>query len=208
MEYVKINSLYKRGLDHNIIEGQYSLDEFTSVNRWQVEEKIDGMNIRIEYKVNDDTTTMSILGRTKDAQMPVVMNEWFANNQMMTIELFKEIFENCPNVILFGEGYGPKINSGGYYRKDTSFILFDVIIGRWWLDREGVKKIAERLNLDMCPDLGIMTVDQIVNFVKSKPLSKIAREPRMMEGIIARSDPFMFQRNGQPVMFKLKCKEF
>lgn len=206
MEYPKINSLYKRGLDHSLIEGQYSQDEFTSVSKWNVTEKIDGTNIRIEYDAA--ANTINILGRTKDAQMPVVLNEWFNSHPLMNIQSFKEMFPDVHRVILFGEGYGPKIQSGGYYRKDASVILFDVIIGRWWLTRDGVKDIAAKLNLPIIPDLGIMSLDEITSLVKSKPLSRIAIEPRMMEGVMCRSEPFMFCRNGQPVMFKLKCKEF
>ena len=53
-----------------------------------------------------------------------------------------------------------------------------------------------------------MTEEEIVNFVKSKPLSQCSRIPQMIEGVVCRSEPLTLFRNGKPIMFKLKCKEF
>lgn len=37
-----------------------------------------------------------------------------------------DAFPNATRVVLFGEGYGPKIQGcGGRYRKDVSFAIFD-----------------------------------------------------------------------------------
>jgi ATP-dependent RNA circularization protein (DNA/RNA ligase family) len=112
------------------------------------------------------------------------------------------------NVMLFGEGYGPKIQAcGSKYRSDHSFILFDVVINEWWLKKEDVKGIAQSLEIDTVPDLGVMTEEEVVNYVKSMPLSKISKEPLEIEGVVCRSEPLMFFRNGKPIMWKLKCKD-
>ncbi len=76
-EYPKINSLWKReGFDFvqtgkkptskKLIEGDHSCPEFANIFLWSVDEKIDGMNIRIMYKEGQ----VSYAGRTKDAMIP------------------------------------------------------------------------------------------------------------------------------------------
>jgi hypothetical protein len=112
-------------------------------------------------------------------------------------------------VILFGEGYGPKIQaSGGNYRKDVGLIIYDVLVGSWWLKRADVLAISQQLGIPMVPQLGIMSEEEIVAFVKSKPLSQCSLNPQMMEGVVCRSEPLMLFRSGKPLIWKLKCKEF
>ena len=52
------------------------------------------------------------------------------------------------------------------------------------------------------------TEEEIVDLVKSKPLSKCSEIDQVIEGVVCRSEPLMLYRNGNPVKFKLKCKEF
>lgn len=224
MEYIKINSLWKRegwyfdeGKKHNphyqkgrqsFIVGDYADLEFGNIKRWAVEEKVDGTNVRIFYQEGK----VSFGGRTKDAQMPTTLLKYlqdtFGDWNLAKVFPCKEN-EPYPSVILFGEGYGPKIQAGGgNYRKDVGFILFDVVVGNWWLKRADVLGISEQLGIPMVPQIGIMTEEEIIDFVKSKPLSRCSLTPQMMEGVVCRSEPLMLFRNGKPIMFKLKCKEF
>jgi hypothetical protein len=222
IEYVKINSLWKRqdfvkgqpkGTHGPLIEGEYAEPEFGNVRKWSVEEKVDGTNIRIFFKcVNGQRTQPSIMGRTDAAQLPCHLLNYLQT--LATWENFDKCF-NTPNEFtsfeahLFGEGYGPKIQAcGGNYRKDVGFILFDVMMGRWWLRREDVQIIADKLAVPMVPQLGVMTEEEIIEFVKSKPLSRCSLTPQMMEGVVCRSEPLTLFRSGKPLMFKLKCKEF
>ena len=40
---------------------------------------------------------------------------------------------------------------GGNYRKDKSFILFDIKVGEIYLSRENVEEIAKSMNIDVVP---------------------------------------------------------
>ena len=231
MEYPKINSLWKRegwyfdekvkkltppdlqSKRQSFIIGDYAEPEFGNVRQWRVDEKVDGTNIRIFYTKTmlhggEIEESVTFGGRTSNAQLPTHLLAHL--QKTFTAEWLNQAFPECPcNVILFGEGYGPKIQAcGGNYRRDPGFIIFDVVVGGWWLKREAVKEIADKLAIPMVPDLGVMTEDEIVAFVKSKPLSRCSLNPQMMEGVIARSEPLMLFRNGKPLVFKLKCKEF
>lgn len=224
MEYPKINSLWKRqgwypegdkksskefreGRQSFII-GDYSEIEFGSIKKWHVEEKVDGTNIRIIYR--DGLVTYG--GRTANAQIPCHLLEYLqkAFTDLTLAKPFPCLLEHpYPNVILFGEGYGPKIQAvGGNYAKEPGFILFDVWVNGWWLKRDDVHEIADSLHIPYCPDLGIMEEKEIIDFVKSKPHSKCSLYPQMMEGVICRSEPLMLFRSGKPLMWKLKCREF
>ena len=58
------------------------------------------------------------------------------------------------------------------------------------------------------PTLALMTNEEIIDYVKSKPLSLCSEDKQVMEGIVARTEPVLMRRNGEPLMMKLKCKEF
>lgn len=219
MEYPKINSLWKRkeyakgmpkGSHGPLIEGEYSQPEFGAIKTWRVDEKVDGTNIRIIYSDGK----VSFKGRTDDAMIPPKLLTYLQQtfHEDLLYKNFPPEKEGDPynKVIIFGEGYGAKIQGcGGNYREDQAFILFDIVINGWWLQRDDVRTIGEKLGIPSVPDLGIMTEDQIIEFVKSKHLSKCSKIPQVIEGIVARSAPLMLFRNGKsPIMWKLKCKEF
>lgn len=198
---------YKKGRQSFII-GDYAEPEFGNIKQWHVEEKVDGTNIRIFYT----SGKVFIGGRTKDAQLQShllkYLQETFTEYSLNKAFPFKE-GEDYPTVLLFGEGYGPKIQScGGNYRKDPGFILFDIKCGHWWIRRQDLSPIALQLQIDICPFIGIMNEEQIIEFVKSKPLSRCSITPQVMEGVVCRSEPLMLFRNRSPIMWKLKCKEF
>ena len=217
MKYPKINSLWKR-VDGKgaLIEGDYAIPEFSNIKRWQVQEKIDGTNIRVQYslEVNRefDVYDISFWGRTDDAMIPKKLDLYL--RRYFTPELMKEVFpikEDCRKleITLFGEGYGPGIQKGGgSYRTDQAFILFDVHCNGWWMAQDSVKDIATKLGIPYAPMIGIMTEEEIVAYVKSKPLSTCSATPQQIEGIVARPEQLLLLRNGDPLLMKLKCKEF
>lgn len=224
MEYLKINSLWKRqgwyfeeGKKNNpdyqkgrqsFIVGDYAEPEFGNIKKWLVDEKIDGTNIRIIYKFGK----VLFGGRTENAQIPChlleYLQEHFGEANLSKAFTRKED-DPFPSVILYGEGYGPKIQAvGGNYRKDPGFILFDIFVNGWWLKRDDVIEIAKILGCDVVPSLGLMTEEEIIELVKSKPMSKCSIIPQMIEGVVCRSNPLMLFRGGKPIIWKLKCKEF
>ncbi len=173
-----------------------------------IDEKVDGTNVRIFWEPNDPFSP-NFGGRTDNAQMPTTLLTYLQHT--FTREKLMKQFPDKNKVILFGEGYGPKIQAcGSRYRKDVSFIIFDVWIDGWWLEKESVLDIADKLDIEHTINQQIMTTNEVVEFVKSHPKSYIAEDRTLvMEGVIARSYPMLLFRNHKtPVMFKLKVKEF
>jgi hypothetical protein len=219
MEYPKINSLWKRDASTNkVIEGDYACPEFAGNKMWRVQEKIDGTNIRIYFRSTGGTMVatippryypdykIEIKGRTDYAEIPKKLITWIYERNLST-ELDKLGFGDG---ILFGEGFGAGIQTGGIYRPDPAFILFDAYISQRWATREELKHIAETIGLEEPHDLGVMTMDEVISFVKSKPRGFYNDNNYILEGVIARSEPLVRFNTAQawPVMWKLKVRDF
>jgi len=209
--YHKIQSLYKRDPKTNyktLLEGEYSLPEFEYLkdNIWEYSEKVDGTNVRTMF----DGEAIKFGGKTDKAQMQVSLLNALNDMFLPKIDTFKEMFpglaEEDVNVCLYGEGYGPKINKGGKYRKDHSFVLFDVKIGSWWLKRDDIEGIAKNLGIDVVPIIGKGTLEVLSEMVRKGLLSQWG--DFVAEGIVARPKIELKARNGERIITKLKHKDF
>lgn len=206
-EYEKIETLYVR--DDNtkkLVEGKFRNEtiEFLKDIDWEFTEKIDGTNIRIYW----DGHKVSYYGRTDKAQIPSqLMNrliELFGGD--INEEMFEQKFGDM-QVMLIGEGYGAKIQKGGGdYRPDNDFILFDVCINGNYQPRESVKEIANYFNIDIVPTIMIGKLQDGVDYVKSKPKSKIGNADS--EGLVARPLKELKDRVGNRIIVKIKVKDF
>lgn len=215
MKYEHIDTLWKRDMEGKfgqkgkIIEGDFSKEEFGIIDQWEVTEKIDGMNIRIEIKPDDinGVFVYSLYGRTDKAIIPEQLKnnliEHFDNIDLLKI--FDMSKANC--ITLFGEGFGHKIQEGGKYISDNqNFILFDINIDGIWLESEKVTEFTNKLKLLRVPIIGIMTKKEVIEYVKSKP--KSAFGDFVMEGVVCRTKPLLLRRMGERVIFKLKDRDF
>ena len=206
-EYHKIETLFERDTNgtKKLIEGAFRNDavKYLANNDWYFTEKIDGTNIRVHW----DGHKVEFAGRTDRAQIPKPLMDYL-NNTFGSIEA-EELFEQKfgeSDVILFGEGYGPKIQNGGAYRNDVSFILFDVQIVNTWLNRESVEDIAKTFGIDVVPIIFTGNLQQAVDYVKTKPKSTIGTAN--MEGLVGRPTVEMRDRMGKRVIVKIKVCDF
>ncbi len=209
IEYTKISTIYKRDIEgtKKLIEGSYNDEavEFLKDKPWVCTEKIDGTNIGIVW----DGHRVSYQGRTERAQIPAyLMNkliELFGGEA--TEEIFEQKFGEMP-VILFGEGYGAKVQNGGNYRSDVSFILFDVYLPdqNLWLKRDALEDIARAFNIELVPIVLIGSLDEAVAYVKSRPKSTIGTAN--MEGLVCKPAVDMLDRRGRRIIVKVKVRDF
>ena len=172
-------------------------------NMWLFTEKVDGTNIRVHW----DGHKVEFGGRTDKAQIPgPLLNK--LNEMFMTTEA-EELFEQTwgdKDVILFGEGYGPKIQNGGDYRSDVSFILFDVLVGNNYQEREWVEKTAQMFNIDVVPIVLTGTIQDGIDYVMKHPRSTMGTA--MMEGVVGRPMIELRDRRGERVIVKIKWEDF
>ena len=224
MKFPKINTLWKReplitvkrkGIIH---EGMYSEEAFKSIKFWKASEKINGENIRIFIIPGTGSTPIiSILGR-QDTDTPQINEKVIEYiDSHLTPDALKRAFtkdssssEDLPRLIMiFGEGFGGDIHHGHNYRDSPEFVVFDIVVDDWFLEYNNVASISKKLGFESVPLLpGLKTTETIVEYVKTQPKSILANKPHIMEGVVCTSSPLLLTRNGYPVRFKLKTKDF
>lgn len=207
IEYNKIDTVFERDVtgSKKLIEEKFRSEavEYLANCQWRFTEKIDGTNIRIHW----DGHKIAFGGRTERASIPShlinKLNEMFLTNEVE--ELFEQKFGE-KEVLLFGEGYGIKIQKGGNYRPDVGFILFDVMINGNYQSRETVEDIAKCFGLEIVPIIMQGTIQEAVDFVKTKPNSTIGTAK--MEGVVGCPLVEMRDRCGKRLIVKIKVCDF
>ena len=209
-KYPKMETVFKRDENFNVTN-EIRLPEFENIKNWLITEKIDGTNIRIIYTPDDK---LLIRGRTDKASIPTFLLEELQN--IFTVEKVKAILDNPikKGLCLYGEGYGAKIQKGGgNYNKGNSFRLFDVWIDGWWMEWDSIEEIAEKLGIKTVPHLGTVSLNQAIDYVTGVENASVVAEEEsnkyiLAEGIVARTYPTMLFRNGIPIKWKLKIKDY
>lgn len=209
-EYHKIETIFERDMEGSkkLIEGKFRnpLVEYLKDNEWVFTEKIDGTNIRVMW----DGHKVFFNGRTDNAQLHghlvEKLNELFMGS--VNEELFEQKFgEN--QVMFIGEGYGAGIQKGGGdYIDEKDFILFDVMVGDVFLERENVEEIAKSFNLKVVPLAPVKTIMEAVEYVKSKPLSQVGKCIKEIEGVVGTPKYRINDFRGNRVIVKIKVEDF
>lgn len=209
IEYHKIQTVYLRDpmtKYKTLLLGQYAEPEFCYLeeNEWVFTEKVDGTNIRIMVSMAGGPITFG--GKTDNAQIPAFLvtrlQERFLSDGG---EALRGIFPD--GACLYGEGYGARIQKGGgNYRPDADFVLFDVKVGDWWLQRAAVENVAGKLNLDIVPVVELGTLRDMVYMAREGFKSRWGDFPA--EGIVARPATELKARNGHRIITKIKTRDF
>lgn len=207
MKYHKIQTLFMRDpqTKYKTLLDQYALPEFSFLknNKWVFTEKVDGTNIRIMIKDG----AISFGGRTDNAQIPASLTQRL-QERFLSETRKQKLLDTFENAVLYGEGYGAKIQKGGgNYRSDQDFVLFDVRVGDNWLERSNVVEIAKEFELDVVPVIGSGTLDEMILMVRDSPMQSTWGD-FTAEGIIARPEVELKNRAGKRIITKLKVKEF
>lgn len=223
--YHKIQTLFKRHTDKpnkgKMIRGAWTTPEleYLADKEWEFTEKVDGTNIRVHIRRIEDTLFVEYGGRTDNAVLPKPLAERLRelfpesspsrraeSNRDALIGLWM-LEHDLTDVLLFGEGYGPKIQAGGgNYRSNQDFVLFDVKIGNFWLDRENVDDVARKLQIDSVPVIGYGTLYDAIEIVEGGMTSTWGDFEA--EGIVARPKVPLFNRKGERIITKIKGVDF
>lgn len=208
-KYPKIQTVYKRDPDNNyktLLEGEFSEPAFKFLrdNMWYYTEKIDGTNTRIVWK--DERVIYR--GKSNASQMPTFLlerlQEIFGGENELKL---KEVFGNT-NVCLYGESYGHKIQKAGdnYNSDGNDFVLFDIKIGDYWLERDNIEGIAKALGIDVVPMIGKGTLKEMVEIARNGFKSQWG--DFVAEGIVAKPAMELRTRRGDRIMTKIKYRDF
>lgn len=205
-EYHKIQTVFKRDMEtkhKTLLEGQWTLPEFEYLanNKWTFTEKVDGTNIRVMLQ----SGVVTFGGKTDSAQIPAQLVARLNERFLPLAGIMQKVFDG--NACLYGEGYGAKIQKGGgNYRSDQDFILFDVRVGDYWLQREDVEDVAANLGIDVVPIIGEGTLHDAIEWAKRGIPSTWGTFEA--EGIVARPKVELKTRDGKRIITKIKCQDF
>lgn len=139
VKYEKLETIFSRDMDgtKKLMNGVFRdpTVEFLKDAQWDWTEKVDGTNIGVVW----DGYRVSYQGRTENAKIPTRLMEKL--NDLLGTPEAEQVFEEQfgdRSVILFGEGYGNKIQGVGqkYIPDGVGFILFDLWIGGNYQPRE------------------------------------------------------------------------
>ena len=203
ISYPRIRTVFKRNMQHRggtLIESEWTLPafEYLAANQWLFTEKVDGTNIRIMW----DGTKVIFSGRTDSASIPVTLftrlQELFPNSSMF--QTFTQ------PVCLYGEGYGPGIQTGGKYRDNQDFVLFDVRVGTRWLERKNVEHLAKAMGLHIVPIISWGTLLEGVELVRKGFVSAWGDFPA--EGLVMRPGVELSDKRGERIITKIKYRDF
>lgn len=219
LTYPKIETLFDRRDDFTVDTERLRRPEFGLIDKWLLTEKIDGTNVRLRFERRDNGVKPFILGKTDNASLHPgllnTLNEECARMEPYVAELMYE--HGLHAYTLFGEGYGPKIQSGGRYRtatNDQGFVLFDVNANDTaWLDEQQITATADRLRLERVPYVtdGPLPIGEIVSIVRGGFMAVHVQERDLTfdaEGVVARTPVPLYDRRGERVIWKLKAKDF
>lgn len=206
MEYHKIQSVFKRDpatKNKRFLLWDYSLPEFEYLQflEWDATEKIDGTNIRVYGKSENGF----IAGKTANTQ---IHQGLYAHLETVREKLLASDLPD--DTVLYGEGYGAKIQSGGTYIPDgQSFVLFDVAIAGNYQPRSSVLDIAVKLDLPVAPLLGTATLLEWVEMIQGGDFRRSVLHPwAPNEGVVLRPLTELRTRTGDRIITKLKFKDF
>lgn len=207
-EYHKIDTVFKRDPETNhktLLIGDYSQDAFAYLagNEWVFTEKVDGTNVRV--MIGQGVSGVEFGGKTDNAQMPTFLATELDNLFYPQRDALMAAFPD--GACFYGEGYGPRIQKGGgNYRSEVGFVLFDVRVGEWWLQREAVEGIAAQFGLDIVPIIGRGTLAEMVRMAELGITSTWGNFAA--EGIVARPAVELKSRSGHRIITKIKSKDF
>ena len=222
-KYPKIETVYQRDMDGSkkLLDGvfrSYTVCLLSACPLWVAYEKLDGSNHQIYW----DGHTITLGGRTENSNIPKPVVEYFENkfNNNETEELFEQIFGEKPMVMYF-EAIGNKIQTyGKHYGDEPRFVLLDVYNvnnDSWWdydcgdgndtlPNYRSICAMANALGVECKRKVKAGTIDDIIAYVKSKPMSVFTKESDElpMEGVVALPCLELKDGNGERIIVKIK----
>ena len=86
--------------------------------------------------------------------------------------------------------------------------MFDVMVGSTFLQRENIEEVAKAFNVETVPVALEGTIQQAIDYVKTKPNSILTKEVKEMEGVVGVPKARLNDFRGNRVIVKIKVCDF
>ena len=189
----------------------------------KLNEEVFGVSFKVEYKGKTDNANIPthLLSFLQEKYPKEVVLNALGLKEFIPIEEFAEHkwvnekgeidVSRIPNLYtIYGEGYGMRIQSGGNYIKNgVGFIVFDVKVNDTYLLTDNYRGIAEKMGAPCVPNMGMMTIDEAIEFVKKGFKSTIAENKDYeAEGLVLKAPFGLRTRMGERLIVKIKTCDF
>lgn len=222
---------------HRLIAGEFRKPEFAIPQTWHVTEKIDGFNLRVIYCPADGAVSVRGRSDKANIPEDLRANVLaMLPAEKLAAQFDEYLGPDGATVTLYGEAYGPGIQKGAGYRADKSVRFFDTLYMRpgadyvaighpqtrvattWrgsWCNPSTVEWLCGLLGIPYVPVIQrSATLEQVHDIVFSmcdQPTSITSDEDggqgHQAEGVVCRTDPYLFTHGGGRLMFKLKVED-
>ena len=230
IKYPKIETLFKRDKDTfkviPILRESDSIEALNQLNTLIVEEKIDGANAHI-YCTYDYNEGFIYKFFSRNNEIPFVGDDimYIRDTLSRVVDIrqikgwFLENFVNkekiiYPEVRIYGEVFGEKIQGNPYTQSGRDFRVFDISINDRWLSPSRRHYLCKKLNLKEVPlitTIHAITFEEIYNMLFHKfsqsVLAKEYGKDSILEGFIIRPSISLYTNRGR-VIGKIKRKDF
>lgn len=201
----KLLTLFKRGAYFKVDTLYYSTPEFALIDNWLVTEKIDGTSVILSLS----KTGGGYYGRTPKSQFNVNQTKFMESETDRLLGKVWPILSTygLDSIDVYAELVGPDVQGNPYALDEHRLYVFDMRAGGYWLNTGSVYPNCDVLDVRRPSVLDNMTTDEVIFLVRGGFQSTI--NPGVLsEGVVARTDPLLYNNRGDRVMFKLKHKDF
>lgn len=199
----KTPTLFRRGDDFKVTD-VLTDERFALLNEWLVTIKYDGQSVILS--VSPDS--YGYHGRTANTRFSDAQASFMHDQASVVSKRLRQhpVYEG-KDVAIYAELIGPGINGNKHELDEFELHVFDVRINGFWLDWFNMVGVCDDSCLEPVRNIGgsaMLTLDEIVSIVKNKA----GRGGEYFEGVVARSDPYLYDNKGNRLMFKLKATDF
>lgn len=199
----KTKTLFKRGDDFKVT-GVLTDERYSQLKGWLVTNKDDGCSTILSITPDD----YSYHGRTANTRFSDAQASFMHDQASVVSKRLRQhpVYEG-KDVAIYAELIGPGINGNKHELDEFELHVFDVRINGFWLDWFNMVGVCDDSCLEPVRNIGgsaMLTLDEIVSVVKNKA----GRGGEYFEGVVARSDPYLYDNKGNRLMFKLKATDF
>lgn len=190
--YPKTKNLYRRGDDHKLTE-TYSDERYGLVNKWLITKKMDGMSVILSISPDGD----QYFGRTKNTNFNTDQRIFMQQQLEMAGKRLRS--HGIESADIYAELVGPDIQSNRHGFTKLRLFVFDVRMNDFWLDWKNADTIAFYAGLDMVTMYGRMDIQEAKAFVH-----KLKSFDHYNEGVVARTQPYLYDNQGNRLTWKYK----
>lgn len=199
----KCKTLFKRD-DKFKVTDELTDSRFWQIGQWVATRKMDGTSVILSIH-NGVDGGYSFYGRTAKSQFTPAMSEFL--DDAASNALFSLADEGVYQADIYAELFGQGIQGNPHGMEGMHLRVFDVRIGGYWLDWENVDDVAAKAGLTPVDVMFVGSADEIARYVQSVADTNYEGAP-YFEGIVARTDPWLYDNQGNRMMFKLKVSDY